>query len=631
MEESKNNTEHNRIEDIKRRLYDPNDSTSDHRHEGVLHPQNFKVADQWKSVERDMTMKKPKTSFFKKFFIVAFLLFLGAIGFAYYMYSNGGVTVSSDKIDITVIGNAFTKGGDELPLQIEITNRNNANLELADLMIEYPRGASDNATDVVRLDRDTIGTIAKGTTVTRSVKVKLFGDEKSVRNVKVALEYHPEGSNAISTKEKLYPVTISSAPVSIRIDAPDQATSDQPISFTITTTLNTTLPEAGSVLQVVYPNNFVFESAVPAPSVGRSVWSLASLTQTTPVTITVNGRLVGQDGEQQVFHVYAGTTSATDLSVVNVVYTSLLDTITITKPFLEARILVDNIDQASYTVTGGETVNADIEWSNNLPTRITDAQIIVNLSGNAFDRTAVNALEGFYDSANHRIIWDKNTISELASVEPGASGSVSFNFKPNEYVGTRTNVKDPQVSLDVSIRGNQPSLGSTFSNVDNFAKKVVKIASDFQIATSASFFSGPLPPKAESETKYAVTWTLSNSVNSINQAQARAVLPIYVNWVGPKTTSSENISYNATTREVIWNIGTVRPNTGFDVNREVSFIVAIKPSLSQVGSVPQLMKNLYLSGTDSFTRTLLKSSRNPITTLLTNDPNFKAGNERVSN
>lgn len=626
----------NKIEDIKRHLYDRVDTTTNRPREGVLHPISRNVPSSWKTTNTtevtDTTkdkFKKPPTSPFKKFFIIASIFFVFAVAFSAYMFMKGGVSVSNDNIDITVIGNAFTKGGEDLPLQIEINNRNNANLDLAELLIEYPRGAGDDIGDVVRLPRESIGTIKQGTSIIRNVKVKLFGDEKSLRNVKISLEYHPEGSNAIFTKDKVYPVTISSAPLSLLIDGPDQATSDQMISFKVTATLNTSLPEGPTMLQVAYPNNFIFDSAVPTPSIGNSVWSLAGLTQTEPVSIVVKGRLVGQDGDEQVFHVYAGTTSAVNQSVVNVVYNSLLKTILITKPFLEARILVNGQDLPTYTASGGSTINAEVSWVNNLPTRITDAQVIVSLSGNVFDKATVNPLEGFFDSLNSQIIWDKNTIPSLASVEPGVTGSVSFNFKPMSLVGSTSIIKDPQISLDVSIKGRQPSEGYAFNEVNNFIKKTIKILSDFQLVSSASFTSGSLPPKAETETRYTVTWTLSNSSNNISQAQAKSTLPIYIKWVGATPGSSENVSYNTTTREVIWNIGTVRPNTGFSSNREASFIVSLVPSLSQVGSVPQLMKEVFLSGTDTFTNTPIKSTRGPITTLLRNDPSFNSGDERV--
>ncbi len=626
------NDNRNRIEDIKRKLYDPHAANINHAREGVLHPVNHEVAPAWKPEPAldpavAETMRKPKMSIFKKFFIGTVIFFVGALGFAAYMYLTGGASVSNDKIDIKILGNAFTKGGDVLPLQVEITNHNKASLQLANLIVQYPRGAEDDPSDIIRLPNDAIGTISPGQTVTRNISVTLFGDQNSSRVVDVSLQYHPEGSNALFTKDAQYPVTISSAPISLVIKAPDTATSAQEISFTITASLNTTLPTAPTMLQLVYPNNFTFENATPTATINNNVWDLSGLTQTTPVTITVKGKLIGQDGDQQVFHVYAGTTSQTDKSQVNVVYNSLLQTITITKPFLETHILIGNQDLPTYTASGGDRVHVDINWVNNLPTLITDAQIIATVAGNALDKTEVSSLDGFYNSQNNTITWDQNTTPDLASVQPGATGTVGFDFTPISLIGS--SVSSPQVTVDVSIKGSQPSLGGALSDVNNSSEKVVKILSDFQIASSAAFDSGSLPPKAETQTKYDVTWTLSNSANTITQGQARAVLPIYVDWVGPTATNKENLSYNATTREVIWNIGTVRPYTGSTSNREASFVIALKPSLSQVGSVPQLMKGISLSGTDSFAGATVQSTARAITTRLDNDPTFQSGNETV--
>lgn len=629
LEESKN-----KIEDIKRHLYDPNDKIMGHQREGILHQVSHPVSEEWQSDvikpedKMNNKFKKPPVSIFKKFFIVSMIFFVGAIGFALYKFSNSDVSVSNEKINIDVIGNAFTKGGDELSLQIEITNNNNASLQLANLIIEYPKGASDNAVDVIRLPRDSVGTIKPGESILRNIKVKLFGEEKSIRNIKISLEYHPEGSNAIFTKDKLYPVTISLAPVSLNMEAPTNATSNQPISFKITTILNTSLPDQNPILQVTYPNNFIFDSAIPSPTIGNSTWDLSSLTITNPIVIEVKGRLIGQDGEEQVFHAYAGTSSGTNQSVVSVIYSSVLQKIAITKPFLEATILVNGLDKSEYAVSGGENVNAEISWANNLNTRITDGQIIVSLSGNVFDKNSVNPYNGFYDSANNQIIWDKNSISELAEINPGEKGNATFSFKPSSLIGL-SSIKNPQVSIKVSIRGREPLLGSTYNDINNFSEKIVKVLSNFQIASSANYLSGSLPPKAETETKYTMSWNLSNSANTINQAQARSSLPIYVKWIGVTPGENENVIYNDVTREVTWNIGTVRPNTGIDLNREASFIIALKPSLSQVGSVPQLMKEIYLTGIDSYSNTTISSKRGAISTALTDDPNFETINGRV--
>lgn len=625
-----------KIEDIKRRLYEKQDTIKDRVKNNVIRPINYKVSNDWVKEENKeddlLKMKKKRSiSIYKKFFITAVIFFLGAVGYAIYTFLYGGVSVSNNNIDINILGNAFTKGGDELALQVEITNRNRAKLELANLIVEYPRGAYDDQADFVRLPHDSIGTIMPGETITRNIKVVLFGAEKSIRNVKAILEYHPEGSNAIFTKEIEYPVTISSAPLSINIESPESVSSNQLFTIRITPSLNTIARDENVILQVTYPNNFIFDSALPSPSIGNSVWDLSSLTEGNGMPIEIKGKIIGQDGEDQVFHVYAGAASLADKSKVSVVYNSLLQKIIISKPFLDAKILVNDQDLSGYTASGGEKVDVTISWVNNLSTRIVDARIITKISGNAFNRENVTPYNGFYDSANSQIIWDKNTVPNLSSIEPGESGSFNFSFKPISLVGISGNIKDPQVLISVSINGRQPSEGIIFNEVNNFTEKIVRILSDFQIVSSASYHSGFMPPKAEQETKYNITWTLSNSANNISGAIARTSLPIYVKWVGVVGQTNEKISYNEVNHEVIWNIGSVKSNTGFDSNREVSFTVSLNPSLSQVSSIPQLTKETYLSGTDTFTGTIIKSTKRPITTLLNNDPVFKFGDERVIN
>ena len=625
----------NKIEDIKKGLYDPNDKTMSRQREGILHPVKHKVLDDWKDKltnkkgEIDHQFKKPPISGFKKFFIASIIFFVCALGFAYYKFTQTDISVSNDKIDVTVIGNSFAKGGEELPLQIEVTNNNGASLELADLVVEYPKGADDNSTDVVRLPRDTIGTIKPGESVIRDVKVILFGEEKSVRNIKVSLVYHPEGSNATFSKDKFYPVTISLAPLSLTMDAPTTTNTNQPITLNLTATLNTSLSGGSPVLQVAYPNNFVFDSAIPAPILGNSTWDISGIAIGSPVNVQIKGRLMGQEGDEQTFHAYVGDTNGTDRSTVSVIYSSILQKISIVKPFLDVHILVNKQESNEYVAKGGESVGVEVDWANNLPTRITDAQIIVNLSGNVFDKKSVQSDVGFYDSVNDQITWDRNVLPELAEINPGESGAVSFSFKPYSFVGLSDLPKSPQISVKVSIKGREPLIGSTYSDVNNFAEKIVKVVSDFQIASSAFYMSGNLPPKAESETNYIVTWTLSNSVNTINQAEARAVLPIYVDWKGVASGQNDNLTFNDVTREVVWNIGSVLPGTGINSNREISFTLSLKPSISQIDSVPQLMKEVDLSGTDAFTNTQVKSSFGSITTRLTNDPNFDQKNARV--
>jgi hypothetical protein len=625
----KENEKLSKIEDVKRRLYDRSSTLSSHDRQGVLHQVYHQANTSWKKEEEtDMTKTKP-TTFFKKFFIATLIFFVFAIGFAAYMFFRGASSVSNDNIDITVLGNAFTEGGSELPLQVEIVNRNKADLELANLVIEYPRGASDNPTEVVRLARESIGTIPAGARTERLFKVTLYGDQGLVRNVKIKLEYHPAGSNAIFTKESSYPVTINSSPISLIVDSPTQTSANQPFTFNINANLNTNLPEEETVLEVSYPQGFVFDSASPAPTNGNTMWSLKDLTKTTPFKLSVTGHMVGQDGDEQAFHVYVGTKKAGKSSV-DVVYNSFLQTISIVRPFLDARVVVGGNDVDIPSVSGGQRVNADIVWSNNLPTSISDVQITAKISGNVLDKSAVSAPAGFYDSTSSQIVWTKNTMPDLSYIAPGEQGRLNFQFVPLSLVDSDAKISSPQVVVEVSIKGRQADSGSGFVDVNNFSKKIIKIMSDLQLAASMNYVSGSMPPKAETETRYKVSWVLSNSTNSISGAEARAMLPLYVKYVGRVAGNTENISYNDVSREVIWKIGNVSPNTGSSSNsREADFVVSFVPSLSQAGTIPEIIKSVVLVGQDTFTSTNIRSSRGPLNTNLKNDPVFKSGDERV--
>lgn len=622
----------NKIEDLKRKLYDPNYDKSSSYRIGILRELKHDVKEDWEKLEtKEMTTKtkKNKISFFKKFFIISIIFFLGALGYTTYKFLLDDTSVSSNKIDLEIIGNSFTKGGEELPLQIEITNRNSANLELAALTVEYPKGA-DNDSDLIRLNRDEIGTIRPGESVIKNINVKLYGAEKSIKNIKARLEYHPEGSNATFTKEKYYPVTISLAPISLKIEGPTSITANQQINLKVTANLNTTLSDEHPVLQFKYPNNFVFESSNPSPMNDNGMWDLSTISLKNQVVIDIQGRVIGETGDEQVFHVYTGTIDDKDSSKINIIYSSVLQKVVIENPFLDVKILVDNQDKEEYAVEGGREVGVTITWKNNLSTSISSAEIVASLSGNIVDKYNIKESGGHYDSIKNLIVWNKSTLQELASLSPGSSGKVSFSFTPLDLTGLSES-KNPQATISVSIKGRQPLYGADLADVDNFTEKIVKLKTNFQMASSLGYLSGDLPPRTEGSTNYIVAWTLSNSTNSVNQAKVSAVLPIYTDWVGFVAGTKEKISYNKENREISWDIGSVLPGTGVDSNREVSFIVTFKPSLSQKGQSPILIKNILLTGKDSYSNAEVGSMRNDLYISSISGVSSGENNGRVTN
>ncbi len=569
---------------------------------------------------------KTKASIYKKFFIFSISFFVLAISFATYKFYSGSGAVSSDNVIINILGNTFVAGGDELSLQIEVENKNSVALESSDLVIEYPKGSSTDQSSDFDRKRISLGTIPSGKSSNQNIKLTLYGEQGSTKDIKATVEYRVKDSNAIFVKETHYAVNISSAPLALSVVGPVETSPNQEVTLVIKTTLNAPQALEDMRLAVAYPPGFEYTDSTPKPNLSNDVWNLGDLKTGIERDITIKGKLLGIEGENKSFRVYAGTIDPKDDTRLSVVYNSFLQTIALKKPFLEAKLAISGQDAQVVTAPSGD-ITANISYTNNLNTKVDDVEIRATFSGSAFDPNKVIAGGGFYDSNTNTLLWDKNTLNSLATLEPSENGTISFSIKSLPLY-SNTLISDPQIIISLSIKGSQGSLGGGVSSVENTDQKIIKINSDFHISGKALYGSGPLantgpiPPKVGHETTYTIVWTLSNSSNSISGADVRTTIPSYVRYIGNPNTS-ESLSYNPSSREIVWVAGAVPKGAGLIAPpREVSFQVGFTPSSSQIGSVTKLIDDTIVSGTDLFTGAILSDRKNQISTDLYNDPTF---------
>jgi hypothetical protein len=631
----------NRIEEMKTKLFSKNYQVKIEHHDSFIYKNKDKVSDSWGVVDNINSNNKNffmKTSMFKKFFIFSIAFFVLAIGYASYMFFAGGNTVSNDNIEISVLGNTFTAGGEELPLQIEIINKNSSLLELADLVVEYPNGSSgDLSGDTERL-RESLGTIPSGAVKKENMKIILFGEQGSVRQVRIALEYRVEGSNAIFVKEKFFDVTISSAPINLTMEAPTEMSLNQEITLNVKATLNATKSASKILVKLDYPVGFQFISAKPAPSINNNIWSLGDLSPGSERDISIVGKMMDVlDGEEKTFHVYSGVQSENDTTNIGIVFNSLGHTILIKKPFIEAKLFVNGVYQREYATNSKTPIQGEIRWINNLDTKINDLQVVAKISGSALNRKTILPKEGFYDSARDMIIWDKNSRSNFSEVNPGDSGSLSFSVTPlSLFSDLGGMISDPNINIEVSINGKQALEGNSMTELKNSETKIVRIISDVGLASKALYYfgpftnTGPVPPRVENETTYTISWSLSNTSNSISKAEVRSTIPQWMRFVGLISPESEDLVYNPSTKEIIWSVGTIGKGTGItEGGREVFFQVALNPSLSQVGTAPIILNDTILTGHDDFANVDVRVNKASLNTRLPNDTAFPSSGDRV--
>src|SRR3989344_3360242 len=289
----------NRIEELKRKLFSNNYQTKLEHRDSFTDFNKAKVPDSWEMQDKTSSdflgyQEKffMKTSVFKKFFILSIVFFVLTLGYAAYVFFAVGNTVSNDNIDISILGNTFTAGGEELSLIVGIANRNNSPLDLVDLVVEYPKGGDTDLSSGTERLRTSLGTIAAGSTRNENLKLVLFGQQGSVRDIKVSIEYRVQGSNAIFVKEKPYEVSINSTPINLSVDAPLVISPNQDIVLNVKSTLNATKPASNILVRLDYPAGFSFVSAIPKPSISNNVWNMGDMAPGVERNISIFGKML---------------------------------------------------------------------------------------------------------------------------------------------------------------------------------------------------------------------------------------------------------------------------------------------------------------------------------------------------
>ena len=196
-----------------------------------------------------------------------------------YVSFGGFNAVSSRNVDISVQGPVAIDGGEELVLDVSITNNNNVSLQNTRLRFEYPEGTrrADNLSVELIRSEEEIGNIAPGEGVTKTVKAVLFGERESIKQIKVSVDYKTQGSNATFTKDKNYEIGIKSAPIVFSIDYPKEVNSNQEMELVVNLTSNSNTPVENLLVRAEYPFGFSFIKSDPQSTFDNNVWNVGSL------------------------------------------------------------------------------------------------------------------------------------------------------------------------------------------------------------------------------------------------------------------------------------------------------------------------------------------------------------------
>jgi hypothetical protein len=593
------------------------------------------------------------------------------------MFFGGFNMISSGNVDIKIIGPSSISSGEELDLNLSVVNQNKVDLQNVKLFVNYPTNTKAASGDQpLSLDQFALDTVPAGQVKNQSVRAILFGQKDSIQTISLRLEYTVVGSNAVFSKQKDYTISISSSPMLLNVTYPQEVNSGQDVTLSINLTSNSSTAISGALVKVLYPYGFTYKSsnikparnltlsdslslasttdngaasqtaagqATATSAVGRSMatstsgtigamWSMGDLKNGDNKNLTITGTLVGQDMEDRSFDVSVGVPVVPgQLNFANPL-AGQLATIGIRKSFFNLSIANQSNGGQDFGDLN-QPVSLSLQFQNTLPDKVVNNRISLQFSGNVFDPSKVSAgAGGFYSSVDNSILWNKNTTDTLSTISPGDSGAVSFSLSP--ISNQSQPIKNPHIDISATMSGSRTGLqavdvSSTQDLTFKFLSTIGLSAKSYRLVGPITN-TGPVPPRANIESTYTITWVLTNTSNDLSGASVSATLPVGVVWKAQTSPVSEHISYNSDSRIITWSVGDVSAGTGFTYSpRTVSFQVGLTPSLTQVGQSVDLLPSSQVSATDTYVSSIVSTSAGDVTTRYF-DPGFVGGNEMVN-
>lgn len=621
-----------RIEELRKRLYERGNTDLKRESSGlsdvkqdiphtwekpVETPPRTPILSQAPHSQDDMSPKKIKRNYRMKILVAGFVFFVLAVAISSLFLAFGSKGISAGNITIAATGPFTIGGGEELQMQVGITNSNNVPIESATLIVDYPDGtrSPQDATRELFTERLSLDTINAGDTVSVPLRALVFGEENDEKIVEVAIEYRVQGSNATFFKEaEPFRFKISSSPVVVRADTLKKISSGQETDIKLTVISNSPTPLSQILVKAEYPSGFDFSKSSPDPEAGNNMWLIENLEPEKEQEITITGVVIGKETDEYAINFTVGVPNERDNQTLASIFATAQTEFEIEQPFLDIGLQIDGSSESEVVAQPGTRSYVVVELENTLGDTLYDVSVEVQLSGNAFSIYEVGPSSGYFDTTKNTITWDVSNTASLREVVPGEKKTLSFSVEPQGGVS-----RTPQINVNVNLQARRVSESQVAEQLLGTAASVIKVVSAPNIRTEVAHSNeifvdtGPIPPVSGLATTYTITMLVENGSNDITDAIVTASLPAYAVWLD-QTTGVGTVEYNPTTRGIEWAAGDVVANSKV----YASFQVSMVPQTLQIGTTPTLLSEQRIRAVDRFTESVVRDTHPAVTTKLWN-------------
>lgn len=499
--------------------------------------------------------------------------------------SSSGVSVAIDAPDTVA-------SGEIVNLQIHITNEENVAIAEADLSIQWPDELRVIESSVeprsIAMSSWTLDEIAVGEKVTIDITAQAFGEVGDAKVIDATLVYELQNFSSNFFTEGVHNFVIGTKIVDVVFDETDDLPplTENVWRIVVTNADDETLPL--SWLRIVFPQGFEVIEISPEHDVVDYEESKAAI-------VPLDGMEVG---EQQVLKI-TGLFAAGTQGKSNFVWQYGIDTDEdpriIQEGSYEQYVIGDEAEVE--VLLNGEEELSELSWGD---------ELVVNLRARNITSEDLTNLEWSLTIPPSMVTWSGIRSDSTLSTDQ-SSGVVRLLPEDNDVLKIIPAGDELELSVIVPLASSAQSQTSftgsarlrltTESSEEplSFTKSFgpIQLSETVNWHTTAHYYSdegiqvgsGPLPPRVDDNTNYEINWNVGSVAGNVGSLTVRATLPPDVRWNNQFSSNQGNVTYVASTRQVVWSVSDV---SGYDFTLgelEAKWEAGITPNESDLGTV----------------------------------------------
>lgn len=284
--------------------------------------------------------------------------------------------------------------------------------------------------------------------------------------------------------------------------------------------------------------------------------------------------------------------------------------------------LLINASKEDQGVDFGAPLNYTIGYANKGDQPIRNLIVMAVIDGELVNWKSLKDSSNGIVSGN-KITWTRDQLPGLAELAPGVEGVIDFslNIASSSLISP---AKNYQVKSYARFMVGSSSL--PLNEAENRSNEIInKVNSNLTFSEQVRYFnddnlavgSGPQPPRVGETTSFRVYWDLTNDLNELSDLHLETELPPYISWDDKSLASSGVVSYDATTRKVIWELPRL---TVASAKSNAEFSVSFTPTTTDANRIAILLNAAKLTAMDNSTKMQIIKEAKPKTSKLEDDP-----------